>query len=107
VRDLSGKAPDREDDGEHVGRDTDRAKDDAAVEVDVRVQLALDEVGIGQCDLFKPAGNVEQRIPPPRLASRRSTTRASIFAPGSKFLYTRWPKPIRRTLLSLSFAMRA
>src|SRR5690606_5425410 len=44
VRHPAGGAADGEHDGEHLGRDLQRLVDDAAVEVDVRVQLALDEV---------------------------------------------------------------
>ncbi len=38
-----------------------RPVDEAAVEVDVRVELAVDEVGILQGRLFQVAGDVQQR----------------------------------------------
>jgi hypothetical protein len=44
LRDPARQAADREQHGEHVHRDAERLVDDARVEVDVRVELALDEV---------------------------------------------------------------
>src|SRR5690606_15635824 len=51
-----------EDDGEHRYRNADGTQDDARIEVDVRIQLALDEVRIFECDLLEASGNLEQRI---------------------------------------------
>src|SRR5690606_12746207 len=47
MRDPARQPADREDHGEHVRRDADRAHDDAAVVVDVRIELPLDEVWVG------------------------------------------------------------
>jgi hypothetical protein len=41
------------------------------VEVDVRVELARDEVVVGQRDLLELQRDVEQRIVPPRARARR------------------------------------
>jgi hypothetical protein len=62
VGDPAGHAADGEHDGEHVGGDADGAHDDAAVEVHVGIELALDEVGVGEGDLLQPAGDVQQRV---------------------------------------------
>src|SRR5690606_3257353 len=62
VRDPAGQAPDREDHREHVRRYADRPHDDPAVVVDVRIELALDEVGIVQRDLLESLREVEQRV---------------------------------------------
>jgi hypothetical protein len=43
------------------GREAHRAVDQAGVEVDVRVELALDEVVVVQGDLFEALGDVQQR----------------------------------------------
>src|SRR5690606_40399153 len=45
--------------------------DDPAVIVDVRVELALDEVRIGQRDLLEPLRQVEQRIVDAELLEQR------------------------------------
>ena len=62
VRDPAGQAADGEHDREHVRGDAHRPVDDAAVEVDVRVQLALDEVRIRERRLLEAVGDVQQRI---------------------------------------------
>jgi hypothetical protein len=60
LRDPAGQAPEREDRGEHVGRRADRVVDHARVEVDVRVELALDEVVVLQRDLLELHRDLEQ-----------------------------------------------
>src|SRR3954463_3919655 len=62
VGDPAGQAAEREHDGEHVRRDAHRAVDDAAVEVDVGVQLLRHEVIVAQRDLLHALGEIEQRI---------------------------------------------
>ena len=62
VGDPADGARHGEDDREHVGRDADRLEDDAGVEVDIRVQLALDEVLVFQRDLFQTLGDLELRV---------------------------------------------
>src|SRR5262245_13409922 len=52
VRDPAGQAPEREHHREHVHGDADRLVDHARVEVDVRVELALDEVLVLERDLL-------------------------------------------------------
>ena len=47
---CAGKGEER---GEHGGREADRRKDDARIEVHVREQLLFDEVGIAERDFFK------------------------------------------------------
>ena len=60
--DPARQAADGEHDGEHVRRDAHGAVDDAAVEVDVRVELAGDEVLVLQRDVLDLLGDVEQRV---------------------------------------------
>jgi hypothetical protein len=62
LRDPPGQPAEGEHDGEHLGGDAHRAVDDAAVEVDVRVELALDEVLVGQRHLLEALGDVEERV---------------------------------------------
>ncbi len=62
VGDPADGAGDGEDHGEHVHRDADRLHDDAGVEVHVRVELLVDEVGVGECNALQLHGDVEQRI---------------------------------------------
>src|SRR5690606_7409310 len=54
----------REQHGEHVDGETHRLVDQTGVEVDVRVELAIDEVRVGERDLFERQGDVEQRVLP-------------------------------------------
>ena len=87
LRDPAGQAAEREDRREHVGRRADRVVDHARVEVDVRVELALDEVVVLQRDLLELDRDLEQLG-----ASRRASASTSkqaflmIFMRGSKFL---------------------
>ena len=62
MRDPTGQAADCKQHSEHIGRDTDRAHDDAAVEVHIRVQLAVDEIRVAQRDFLETPCNVEQRV---------------------------------------------
>src|SRR5690606_38461132 len=55
-------AAQREHHGEHFRRNIQRLVNDAAVEIDVRVQLAGDEVIVLQCGLLQLDGDIEQRI---------------------------------------------
>ena len=75
MREPSRQASNGEHDGEHIGRNAQSAVDDAAVEVHVGIQLALDEIGILQGRLFHRARDVEQRIldlqPGQHLVTRR------------------------------------
>src|SRR5699024_10762817 len=48
--------------GEHVRGETHGLVDQTRVEVHVRVQLALDEVVVGEGDLFQALGDVEQVV---------------------------------------------
>merc|ERR1711991_1227924 len=49
-------------DGKHVFRDADCSVDNAAVEIDVRVEFSLDEVFIGEGNFLQSTGKVEQGI---------------------------------------------
>src|SRR5690606_8755389 len=53
LRDPAGQAADREEHREHLGGEADRLVDQARVEVDVRVELALHEVVVLQRDLLE------------------------------------------------------
>ena len=53
---------DGEQHGEHRHRKPERLVDEAGVEVDVRIQLALDEVRVAEGGLFQLQRNVEQRV---------------------------------------------
>src|SRR5688572_18633967 len=59
VRDPARQASDREHHGEHVRRDAERAHDDSAVVVDVRVELAPDEILVVERDRLEPHGDLE------------------------------------------------
>src|SRR5688572_2880216 len=71
VRDPARQAPDREHHGEHVRRDAERAHDDAAVVIDVRVELARDEVLVVERDLLEPHRDLEQRVVDAELLQQR------------------------------------
>jgi hypothetical protein len=87
VGDPPGKATEREHDGEHVRREAERAVDDAAVEVDVRVELPIDEVRVLEGGLFEALGDLEQRVLDAELAEDLSVAgRLDDRARGSKFL---------------------
>src|SRR5690606_18893715 len=60
--DPAGQPADREQDGEHVGREAHRLVDQAGVEVDVRVELALDEVVVLEGGLLQLHRQVQQRV---------------------------------------------
>jgi hypothetical protein len=47
---------------EHVQRNAHRPQDDAAVEIDVRIQLALDEIVVVSATSSSSLGNIQQRI---------------------------------------------
>src|SRR4051795_12079584 len=53
LADPADGAGDREQYGEHRGREAHRLERDARIEIDVRVELAVDEVGIAERDLFQ------------------------------------------------------
>ena len=58
----SGGTRDGEQHGEHGHGEAERLVDQAGVEVDVRVQLAADEVVVAERRLFELQGDVEQRV---------------------------------------------
>src|SRR5262252_5341014 len=58
------RARNREEHREGRGRDPERLVDQAGVEVDVRVELALDEVLILERDPLELERDVEERVPP-------------------------------------------
>src|SRR5215213_4832256 len=60
--DPAARARDREQDGEHAHGHPERLVDQARVEVDVRVELALDEVLVLERDLLELQGDLEQRV---------------------------------------------
>src|SRR5262249_36909564 len=62
VGDPARQAAESEEDGEHVRREAEGAVDDAGVEVDVRVELALDEVAVLQRRLLELLGDAEERV---------------------------------------------
>ena len=62
VCDPSGHAADGKHDGEHVGWDADGAHDDAAVEIDIRVEFARDEVFVVERDFLEFFGDFEEWI---------------------------------------------
>src|ERR1700751_5918630 len=62
VRDPAGQPAQREQHGEHPGREPERPVDEAGVEVDVGVELALDEIVVGQRGLFELLGDVQQVV---------------------------------------------
>ena len=62
VRQPARGAGDGEQHREHLDREAHRLVDEPRVEVDVRVELARDEVVVGQRDLFELERDVEQRV---------------------------------------------
>src|SRR5689334_4482905 len=62
LREPARDAGDGEEDGEHFRRDAHGLVDEAGVEVDVRVELAGDEVIVFEGDALELEGDVEQRI---------------------------------------------
>src|SRR6266568_7916092 len=53
LADPADGAGDREQHGEHRGREAHRLQRDARIEVDVRIELAIDEILIAERDLFQ------------------------------------------------------
>src|SRR3974390_3501697 len=53
LRDPADRAREREDAGEHRHRDAERALHDAGIEIDVRVELAADEILVLERDLLQ------------------------------------------------------
>src|SRR5687767_15516594 len=62
LRDPADGAREREDAGEHRHRDAERALHDPRIEVDIRIQLARDEVFVFQRHLLQRDGELEQRV---------------------------------------------
>ncbi len=62
MRQPARHAGDGEQHGEHLHREAHRLVDQTRVEVDVRVQLAVDEVGVRQGGLLERQRDVEQRV---------------------------------------------
>ncbi len=77
----SRQAAHGEEDGEHLGRKAKRPIDDARVEVDVGVQLAFDEIVVGQSDLFEFHGHLQKGIVDAQLAE--DVGRSLLDDPGS------------------------
>ena len=87
VGDPARHPPDGEDHREHARRDAHRPHQDAAVEVDVRVQLPLDEVRVLEAQLLQLGGRRPAAGPrTPSSPSTWSAGRLRITARGSKFL---------------------
>src|SRR6185503_5203743 len=57
----------REEDGEHVHRESHGLVDQARVEVDIGIQLPLDEVLVLESDALELEGDVEERVAPGHL----------------------------------------
>ena len=62
LRDPADGARDREEHGEHRRREAQRLQRDARIEVDVRIELLLDEILVGQRDPLQLQRDVEQRV---------------------------------------------
>src|SRR5215217_4174402 len=62
LRDPAARARDREEHREHADRHVQRLVDQPGVEVDVRIELALDEVVVLERDLLELQRDVEQRV---------------------------------------------
>src|SRR5690349_13664418 len=62
LRDPADGAREREDAGEHRYGDAERALHDARIEVDVRLELALDEILVLERDLLQRDGELEQAV---------------------------------------------
>ena len=74
LRDPADGARDREQHGEHAGREAHRLERDARIEVDVRVELLLDEILVAQRDALELHRDLQQRIV--AVAESRSAPRA-------------------------------
>ena len=57
-----GRTSDRKKNGEHVHRDADRAHDDAAVEIDVRIEFPRDEIVVLQRGLLEVLRDGQERV---------------------------------------------
>ena len=62
VGDPAGHAADGEHHGEHVQRDADGAHDDAAVEIDIRIEFSGNEIIVVQGDVLEFFGDVQQGV---------------------------------------------
>src|ERR1700730_8438759 len=62
LADPADGAGDREQHGEHRGREAHRLQRDARIEVDIRIKLAVDEIGIAERDLFQFKCYLQHRI---------------------------------------------
>src|SRR4029078_5294739 len=62
LADPADGAGDREQHAEHRGREYHRLQRDARIEVDVRIELAIDEVLVAERDLFQLQGDLEHRL---------------------------------------------
>ena len=62
MRNPTGQAPEGKQNGEHVRREAHGLVNDARVEVNVRVELALNEELVIQGHFFEAASNIEQRV---------------------------------------------
>src|SRR3546814_2119813 len=62
LRDPAHGAGQREQHGEHRGREADRRQDDARIEIDVRIELLVDEIGVVERDMLQLARDVENRV---------------------------------------------
>lgn len=62
VGDPAGEAADGEEYGEHRHGNANRAVDDAGIEIDVRIEFALDEVFVAEGHFLQLAGDVEDGV---------------------------------------------
>src|SRR5690606_31674478 len=62
LRDPARQAADGDADGEHARRNADAPQHDAAVEVDIGIELALDEIRVREGEFLQAPGNVEEWI---------------------------------------------
>src|SRR5215472_7161355 len=62
LRHPADRARDREENGEHRGREPHRLQDDPRVEVYIRVQLAADKIIIVERNLFELHREIEQWV---------------------------------------------
>ena len=90
--DPARQAPDREEHREHPGRKPHRLVDDPRVEVDVGVQLSLDEVVVGERELFELFGDVEQVVLNPERGEHLVGTLFDEFRPWIEVLVDPVPK---------------
>jgi len=62
MRDPAHRPGDREHDREHRARNADRAVDDARIEVNIRIELAGDEVLVLERNLLETQRKLEERV---------------------------------------------